>query len=47
MGKSLPAMTAIILDERQRRRSLAAIISAGFGAGMSMASLLPLLSLLL
>jgi MFS family permease len=40
-------MTAIILDERQRRRSLAAIISAGFGAGMSMASLLPLLSLLL
>ncbi|QEX21350.1 MFS transporter [Hypericibacter adhaerens] len=40
-------MTAIALTERQRRRSLAAIISAGFGAGMSMASLLPLLSLLM
>jgi MFS family permease len=40
-------MTAIALTERQRRRSLAAIISAGFGAGMSMASLLPLISLLL
>jgi MFS family permease len=40
-------MTAVTLDAADRRRSLAAIIGAGFGTGMAMGSTLPLLTLLM
>lgn len=40
-------MSAIALTDSQRRKSLAAVIASAFGAGITMGSLLPLLSLLL
>lgn len=40
-------MTAITLDAADRRRSLAAIIGAGFGTGMGVGAVLPLLTLLM
>lgn len=40
-------MTTVTLDAADRRRSLAAIIGAGFGTGMAMGSTLPLLTLLM
>lgn len=40
-------MSVIALTDSQRRKSLAAVIASAFGAGITMGSLLPLLSLLL